>query len=195
MASVRPVNPDTKETNADNNSRLTTINVADDKAKVLLIDGEARWEYHYLATALKRDRTLKVESVVFQQPRLNADLRPAELQKMGLPRQQMPAGPDALADFDCIILGDVGIEQLPLAERKRLEKYVAERGGTLVILAGKRFMPLAYPETEANGEADPLRKLLPIESPRIVAPTDGFSLTLTQSGQGDEVHGNGLRLG
>ncbi|HEY7423798.1 MAG TPA: hypothetical protein VH682_06085, partial [Gemmataceae bacterium] len=119
----------------------------------------------------------------FHQPRLNADLSQAELQKMGLPRQQLPTGPDVLADFDCILLGDVGVEQLPLAERKRLEKYVAERGGTLVVLAGKRSMPLAYPEVESNGEADPLRKLLPIESPRVVYPVEGFPLTRTQTGK------------
>ncbi len=183
IAAIRPVNPDTKETRADNNSRLTTIGVADDKANVLLIDGEARWEYHYLATALKRDRTLKVESIVFHQPRLDENLGPAQLQQMGSPKQQLPPGPDALAMFDCIILGDVGVEQLPSAERKRLEKYVSERGGTLVILAGKRFMPLAYPEAEANGEADPFRKLLPIESPRTVSPVEGFPVTLTQAGK------------
>jgi hypothetical protein len=183
MATVRPVNPDTKETRGDNNSRATTVSVADDRANVLLIDGEARWEYHYLVTALKRDRTMKVDSVVFQQPRLRGSLSPAELHKMGLPRQQLPPGADALAGFDCLILGDVGVEQLPLAERQRLEKYVAERGGTLVILAGKRFMPLAYPDIETNGKADPLHKLLPIESPRVVAPADGFSVTLTQIGK------------
>ncbi|HTU91298.1 MAG TPA: hypothetical protein VMF69_14555 [Gemmataceae bacterium] len=191
-ASVRPVNPDTKETRGDNNSRSTIASVTDDKANVLLIDGEARWEHHYLATALKRDRTLKVQSVVFHQPRLNEEVEgkekppPSTLRpppSTPLPRQQLPAGADGLAEFDCIVLGDVGVEQLPLAERQRLEKYVSERGGTLVILAGKRFMPLAYPEIEANGESDPLRKLLPIESPRIVAPTEGFSVTRTQAGK------------
>ena len=183
VAAIRPVNPDTKETRADNNSRLTTLSVADDKARVLLIDGEARWEYHYLATALKRDRTMKLDSVVFHQPRLNDNLTPAELEKMGSPRQQLPAGADALAGFDCIILGDVSVQQLPLEERLRLEKYVTERGGTLVLLAGKRFMPLSYPQAGANGEADPLRKLLPIESPRVVAPAEGFPITLTQLGK------------
>ncbi len=182
-ATVQPVNPATKEIHAGNNSRSTTVSVADDKANVLLIDGEARWEYHYLATALKRDRTLKVESVVFHQPRLNENIRPDESKKIGLPRQQLPAGANGLAEFDCIILGDVAVEQLPLAERQRLERYVTERGGTLVILAGKRSMPLAYPETEANGETDPLRKLLPIESPRVVAPIEGFSVELTPAGK------------
>jgi hypothetical protein len=182
-ASVRPVKPDAQEICSDNNSRSTTLSVSDEKAKVLLIDCEARWEYHYLATALRRDRAMKVESVVFHQPRLNESLSAEELNKIGAPRQQLPAGADGLADFDCIILGDVGVEQLPLAERQRLEQYVGERGGTLVIVAGKRFMPLAYPEIEANGESDPLRKLLPIESPHVVAPVEGFSLALTQAGK------------
>src|SRR5262249_41993327 len=35
------------EIRTDNNSRPVVVNVADDKARVLLIDGEARWEYHY----------------------------------------------------------------------------------------------------------------------------------------------------
>jgi hypothetical protein len=182
-ATVRPLDPKTKETCADNNSRLTTLNVADDKAKVLLVDGETRWEYHYLATALKRDRTLKVTGVVFHQPRLDDRLTPEELEKMGSPRQQLPAGPDALSEYDCIILGDVAAEDLPLAERVRLEKYVSDRGGTLVILAGKRSMPLGYPELGPNGEADPLRKLLPVEGPRVVAPQEGFPVALTQAGR------------
>ena len=137
-AKVTPVHPDTKETSKDNNSKPVAINVADDKAKVLLIDGEVRWEYHFLASALERDRTMKVTSVVFEQPRLNSALTPEELEKYGSPKQQLPQGPDALADFDCIVLGDTTAAQLPLADRVRLEKYVADRGGTLVLVAGKR---------------------------------------------------------
>jgi hypothetical protein len=182
-AEIHPVRPGTKETRIDNNSRSTTVNVADDKASVLLLDGEARWEYHYLATALKRDRTLKVESVMFQQPRLNQTLSPDERKKSGLPSQQLSSNPDALADFDCIVLGDVAVEDLPLEQRQRLEKYVAERGGTLVILAGKRYMPLGYPEIDAKGETDPLRKLLPLDLPRAVTSTDGFRLELTSIGR------------
>jgi hypothetical protein len=185
-AKVTPVDPSTKEARTDNNSKLVVVNVADDKAKVLLIDGEARWEYHYLASALRRDRTMKVTSVVFEQPRLNSGLTPEELEKLGSPKQQLPQGPDALADFDCIILGDTTTAQLPLAERMRLEKYVADRGGTLVLLAGKRALPLAFPEFDPNGESDPLRKLLPLEEPHVVALVDGFSVTLTQDGKDAE---------
>jgi hypothetical protein len=186
-AKVTPLNPNTKEARTDNNSKPVVVNVADDTAKVLLIDGEARWEYHYLASALQRDRTMKVAGVVFEQPRLDKKLPLDEVEKRGLPKQQLPTGPDALADYDCIILGDATAEQLPLADRVRLEKYVADRGGTLVIVAGKRAMPLGYPELDPSGDGgDPLRKLLPIEEPRVVTPEDGFPVMLTQDGKDAE---------
>jgi hypothetical protein len=186
IATVKPSNPATKETTTSNNSRSVAVNVADEKAKVLLVDGEARWEFHYLSTALQRDRTMQLQSVVFQQPRLNKDLPADVLKTMGSPAEKLPEGADALADFDCIILGDVEPAQLPLSDRKRLEKYVADRGGTLVLLAGKRALPLAYPESDGAGEADPLRKMLPIDDPRIVAPEDGFGVALTPEGRDTE---------
>ena len=138
-ATVHPADPSVKETSTDNNSGAAVVNVARDQVRVLLIDGEARWEFHYLQSALQRDRTMQMQSVVFDQPRLNTALKDDDLDKIGSPRQHLPAGPDALADYDCIILGDVSPGQLPLADRQRLEKYVAERGGTLIIEAGKRL--------------------------------------------------------
>src|SRR5207237_4930739 len=125
------------ETCSDNNSRPVVINVADDKAKVLLVDGEARWEYHYLANALLRDRTVQLQSVVLAQPRLGR-VAEDDLQRTGNPRLTLPGEPDAFAAYDAIVLGDTSPEQLPAIERVRLERYVADRGGTLVIVAGQR---------------------------------------------------------
>jgi von Willebrand factor type A domain len=167
----------------ENAERRVVVNVADDRAKVLLIDGEARYEYHYLATALARDRTMQVKRVVFQQPRLGK-LPEEELEKLGNPALKLPTEPDALAAYDCIILGDVSPEQLPLPDRIRLEKYVADRGGTLVLLAGKRFMPLGYTKLfDPANELDPLLKLLPIVNERAYDSADGFKVTLTEEGQ------------
>src|SRR5262249_58031109 len=103
------------------------------------------------------------------EPRLGKIEEP-DLKKIGNPSLTLPSEPDALSSFDCIILGDATPEQLPRAERVRLEKHVAERGGTLVILAGKRAMPLGFQHAPAAGaagdEGDPLVKLLPIQQPR-----------------------------
>jgi hypothetical protein len=181
------------EIRTDNNSRPIVINVADDKARVLLLDGEARWEYHYLANALARDRAVTLSSVVFAQPRLGK-MAEDELKQFGNPSLGLPPGPDALAGYDCIILGDVAPSDLPMPERVRLEKYVADRGGTLVLVAGKRFLPLAYAgrvrgqgsgvrEEKTAPDSDPLLKLLPIQEPRAVRPARGFPITFTHEGQ------------
>ena len=170
---VRPV---PGEISSANNSRTAHVKVVDDRARVLLIDGEPRWEYHYLATALGRDKQVKLDRVVFNQPRISR-IPEAELERAGNPSRKLPEGPDALLDYDIILLGDVAPDQLPPADRQRLEKYVAERGGSLVILAGKQYMPLAY-----RGD-DPIARLLPVEEPRPVNAPKGFPLALTAEGR------------
>ncbi len=187
---VKPTLKEPKEINEENNNRSTVVRVAKDRAKVLLIDGEARWEYHYLINALRRDRSMEPEAVVFTQPRVGR-IPEAELEKAGNPRLTLPGkgeakGKDAtdpLLKYDCIVLGDVSPEQLPVEDRRRLEKYVADHGGTLVLLAGKRFLPLAFRGEGAGAEDDPLLKMLPVEQPRAVSPLQGFPVTLTHEGQ------------
>ncbi len=156
-------------------SRQVVIHVAPDKAKALLVDGEARWEQHYLQTALRRDPTMDTLSVVFEQPRLNI-VKDEEASALKLPDLKLP-GPVEMARQDCIILGDVAPEQLPPEERARLEKFVADRGGTLVIVAGKRSMPLAF-----MGPDDPIGRMLPISGPRVLKWDQGFKVTLTADG-------------
>jgi hypothetical protein len=171
------------ETRTDNNRRAAVVNVADDQARVLLVDGEARWEFHYLANALARDRSVKPQSVVFEQPRLGK-VSEEDLGRTGNPARKLPAEADALAVYDCIVLGDVSPTELSPVERARLEKYVADRGGTLVVLAGKRSMPLGFSRDERPAEeGDPLQRLLPVEEPRAVRPARGFSVALTHEGR------------
>ena len=185
---VRPTLKETKEINEENNNRTAVIRVANDRAKVLVVDGEARWEFHYLINALRRDRSMEPEAVVFVQPRVG-QIPEAALEKQGNPRIALPRaqeGKDAidpLLKYDCIVLGDVSPDQLTTDDRRRLEKYVADRGGTLVLLAGKRYLPLAFRPDEATGADDPLLKMLPVERPRAVSPLKGFPITLTHEGR------------
>jgi hypothetical protein len=161
-----------------NNSRTARVNVVQDRARVLLVDGDARWEFHYLHTLLGRDEKLDVRSVVFRQPRVTR-ATDEEVRAMGLPAREMPADPDALSGVDCVILGDVEPGQFPPAERERIERYVADMGGTLVLVAGKRAMPSAY----AGREDDPFRRLLPVRQPKEFDAPDGFHLALTREGE------------
>jgi hypothetical protein len=164
--------------------RQTEINVVKEQAEVLMIDAEARWEYHYVAVALGRDPLVhEVKSVVFEQPRLKK-IPEEELKKQNWPALKMPTEPHALAEYDCIILGDPTPDQLTLPNRKQLASYV-RNGGTLVVVAGKKAMPMRYPQLPIENQetADPLAELLPIIRPRIVQSRGGFPITLTDEGR------------
>jgi hypothetical protein len=177
-------------------SQQVVITMEGAKPKVLVIDGEARWEFHYLASALLRDDSVEVERVLFNPPLRDPNISESKLLRMHNPQRKLPEGPDGLVGYQCIILGDVSPEQMPLKDRKRLEEFVSKHGGTLVIIAGKRFTPLIYVDLHdehaeplgekkigAKDESDPLIKLLPIDQPRVVKPFQGFPVTMTRQGK------------
>src|SRR5262249_40152959 len=98
----------------DNNSRPLVIPVeGDNKIKVRLVDAEPRWEFHYLANALSRDPTVRLDTVLLRPPLLNEQVSDEVLQQMGNPRRSLPTEPDAFKPYDCIILGDVSPDEFP----------------------------------------------------------------------------------
>jgi hypothetical protein len=170
---VTAVSEDHEDRFPENNTRTARVNVVKDRARVLLIDGDARWEFHYLHTCLGRDENMDVRSVVFRQPRVTR-ATDEEVRPLGLPAREMPVDPDALSTVDCLVIGDVEPSQFSAAERERVERYVADAGGTLVFVAGKRAMPLSYMRDD-----DPFRRLLPVRKPSVLDEPQGFRPMLT----------------
>ncbi len=146
------VGPIENDIRADNDRRRIAIEVTDDRSRVLLIDGEARWEFRYLRNALVRDPHVTVESVVFHQPPPPESASPTYASTLPPPPSD---GPDPLGAFDVILLGDVRPEDMPPSIWTRLESYVDRRGGTLVLSAG----PVSWASLSAHETA---RKLLPV---------------------------------
>lgn len=180
---VRVISKDAREITLANNTSNRFVRVIEDKAKILLVDGEARWEYHYLAAALARDPSVTLDRVVFAPPRLGLikdDLR----EKAGLPKAKLPEFTgkkderDPLMSYDCILLGDVAPALISPADGQRLEHYVSKRGGTLILIAGKRHMPMDYAKS-----VGPIGKLLPILEPSVLATDKGFTLAPTSEGK------------
>lgn len=157
--SVIPPTPD--DLRSDNNTRTAVVQVADDKAQVLLVDGEARWEFRYLYNALKRDTHIQVDSIVVRQP--ISSLSTETTYPAGLPSASTdPKQADPLGNYDMIVLGDVDPADIQNSTWQRLEAFVADRGGTLVISPGPRFWPSGH-ESSAQ-----LRALLPILNPTFI---------------------------
>jgi hypothetical protein len=173
------------ETRDDNNSRDFSLIVVDDKAKVLLVEGEARWEFRFLEAAYARDERIRLERVVFEQPHLGVLPETFFPQRLDWPGPETPIEKSPLAEFDLVVIGDVAPQHLPEPLLTQLEKFVSDIGGTVVFVAGKRHLPSQY-------RSPTLDKLLPLTNARPANSLDppdtpphlrGFHLRLTPDGE------------
>ncbi|MCA9059992.1 MAG: hypothetical protein KDA85_15905, partial [Planctomycetaceae bacterium] len=87
--------------------------------------------------------------------------------------------------FDVIILGDVSPQELGNEGIHALQRFVNDRGGTLVAISGPNQMPHAY-------RATPLADLLPVLMNRPAMVTarsadESFHFCLTQDGMSDAI--------
>jgi hypothetical protein len=178
------------ETRDDNNSKKFAVTIVNDKSRVLLVEGEARWEFRFVDNALTRDQHVDVKQVVFDQPFLG------KLNDTFFPRRlDIPADSDDLASSpfsepDLVIVGDVAPEHMPAVGWELLEKFVAESGGTLVFVAGKRHLPTGY-DSKILDRLIPMKTLKPVDITGLSAtasPTErGFHLRLTPEGESEEM--------
>jgi hypothetical protein len=145
------IDPLPRELQTENNRIERTINVREEKLRVLLVDGEPRYEYRYLKSFLERDKTIDL-SVVLQ----SSDPEYSEQDRVALPT--FPAakdGKEGLFNYDVVIFGDVDISLLSASQMQNLVEFVTLKGGGLLFIAGEHFNPLSYKGT-------PLEPLLPI---------------------------------
>ncbi len=177
------------ETRPDNNEKKLAVSVVDDKVRVLLLEGAARWEFRFIDNALTRDERVEIKQIVFDQPYMGVLRDTFFPRKLPLPDDPEDIENSPFAEPDMVILGDVAPEKLTPKAIELLEKYVSESGGTLVCLAGKRHFPLRY-------QSQQLEQMLPVKDLRPVnitaanqadLPPDrrGFHLKLTPDGESE----------
>ncbi len=139
----------------DNNSRDLSLQVLDNKARVLLVEGEARWEFRYLKNLLDRDKQVEPLSVLLHQPflnLLNQPYIPSKLPDIETLREQ-------LAKTDLLILGDVDPGDIGPGVLELIEQAVASDGLTLLIIPGRNHMPQEF-------QSPVLSALLPVSETR-----------------------------
>lgn len=135
--------PVDRELSELNNQHDFEVNVTCSEIKILLADEMPRWEYRYLAQLFRRDPKVELDEMLFH-PRLIATGR----------RQQLKAFPttaDEWDQYDVAMLGDVTTEHLPVESQNALITYLRERGGTVIIIAGKESMPQAFADLPLAG--------------------------------------------
>jgi len=179
------------ETRDDNNSEEFSINVVDDRARVLLVEGESRWEFRFLDAALNRDEQISVSEVLFEQPFLRVlehPFFPTSLESLETEidsNSSFNSGTQ-FAPYDLVLIGDVSPQNLNARHWQQLDRYVREEGGTLVFTAGKRFFPRAYQGTLAESllPVQDLREIHMDDEGQLGPPaTRGFRLSISPEGE------------
>ncbi len=173
---VVEVQPQEGELQTDNNRQERTVRVRKEQIRVLLVDSTPRFEYRYLRNLLARDTTIQLHTV----------LQEADIDHAGQDAAELPGFPVRREDvfrYDVIILGDVNPAMLSQDMLRNLADFVDQpgKGGSLVLIAGPRFMPLGLRDT-------PLARLVPVELgsarlPPLGQPlTEGFLVEPTELG-------------
>jgi uncharacterized membrane protein len=122
------------ERNTINNSRTRVVDVPASRRNILYVEGEPRWEYKFLRRAAERDRALRVASVVRTTPnkyyRQGIDT-PGEL------ADGFPANAAELYAYDAVVIGSYEAASLRPEQHRLLKEFVDQRGGSVLMLAGR----------------------------------------------------------
>jgi uncharacterized membrane protein len=133
----------------DNNHVERSLNIIDDKIKILYVESTPRWEYRYLRGILTRDHRLDVKFLLTEG---DPELARAD-------KQYLERFPDKAAEtfnYDLVILGDVEADYFKPEQLELIEELVSKQGGSFLMIAGRQHAPKAYRDT-------PIAKVLPIK--------------------------------
>lgn len=150
-----------------NNEQEFSIAVVDNRASVMLIDEEPRWEFRYLNNLFERDERIELMAVLLNQPFLDILNAPALTQQI----PAMDQLEERLANTDLLLVGDVGVEGMSEEVWSAVSEAVEQDGLTVVVIPGRHRIN----ETLSLAA---VQELLPVTSPRSLL-AEGFSETST----------------
>ncbi len=110
------------ESNRDNNSYPMSLAVSTNRTRVLILDGQPRWETRYLRNMFDRDPQWQVTTLIACEPA----------------SFQFPRTREALFEYDLIFLGDLPSTSLTPEQVGWLRSYVETSGGGMVVIAGSQ---------------------------------------------------------
>jgi len=123
------------EANTINNAQQRILNVADNPKRVLYVEGEPRWEYKFIRRALHSFNDVEVVSLLRTSPNkfYRQGVQSAEELVDGFPKTR-----EALFKYSAIIIGSLEAAELSTEQQANLRDFVSERGGSLLMIAGRQ---------------------------------------------------------
>jgi uncharacterized membrane protein len=150
------------ETNVINNARLRPMEVPEQRRHILYIEGEPRWEYKFIRRAIDDNPAVRVASLLKTTP--NKFYRqgvesPEELVD-GFPIEELD-----LFRYDALMIGSFEAAALTPEQHDMIREFVSRRGGTLLMLGGRRGL------TDGGWGATSVAEVLPVRLPELDGPS------------------------
>lgn len=158
-----------EENSSDNNSKAVAVDVTDAVLRILLADGQARWEHQYLVNLFNRQDTIELDQLKFTPSTAGTGRLKS--------RPRLPETVQEWSEYRLVILGDIPPRHFNQKSQEALRDYVTQRAGNVVLIAGQNDMPQSY-------ASEPLERLLPVErvSP-FTLDKKGYRVELTAEGR------------
>lgn len=168
------VQPLEGEATLENNRRSFLQRVVSKRLRILYVESEPRWEYRYLKNAILRDNQILFSCLLTETGGQSGG-------EGNVPVYRFPADDRSLFEYDILILGDVPRSYFSDAQLGSIRRFVEDKGGSLIVIAGEKHMPQEY-------RGSPLEPVLPVvvpPAPEQVVTDDPFPLVLTPEGKQD----------
>lgn len=147
-----------EDSNPNDDQQEVDIEIVDRKTKVLLIASGPTREYIFLRNQLQRDK----ETVVDVWLQSAGEGISQDANKI---LTDLPSTPQELFEYDCIVAFDPDWKALDATEVDLLERWVAEKAGGLIVLAG----PVQMDRWVQDPKLAKLRGLYPVEFNRRIS--------------------------
>ncbi len=122
------------DTDTRDNQSSTDVQVVDRKNRVLLLAGGPTREYRFVRTLCYRDKDTIVD-VLLQSSSTGA------AQESDRVLVDFPTTPEELFEYDCVVAFDPDWEALDDAQIELLDRWVADKSGGLIVIAGAVYTP------------------------------------------------------
>ncbi|MFN0052350.1 MAG: VWA domain-containing protein, partial [Planctomycetales bacterium] len=149
------VTPPGQDADPRDNARSATVQIVERKSRVLLFAGAANREYQFLRNVLYRDKETTVD-VLLQTGSPGISQEADEL------LFEFPRIADELFAYDALFAFDPDWSKLDDGQIELLERWVADKAGGLVLVAGPVHTPKLVSARAGDGRLETIRGLYPV---------------------------------
>ena len=123
------------EGNVTNNTQYRTVIAPEARRSILYVEGEPRWEYKFIRRAVEDDPAVRLASLLRTTPN--------KFYRQGIDSQEelengFPEDRETLFRYDGLVIGSFSAAGLTEEQQEHIRDFVSERGGSLLMLGGRR---------------------------------------------------------